>query len=302
MSSDGKEKAIQAVQGTASDTDSRIRQVTLFILGNLDENLTLERLSRECHMSRFHFHRQFHASVGMNAGRFVQLARLKRASLQLVFNPRRRITDIAMDAGFDHCESFARAFRRTYGQAPSQFRRKPAWQFWWQIHHNERTRKMQKKRKQEFQVNIVDFPETRVAALEHHGPESKTYSTVAKFIEWRQENGVGPGRGNTYGIHYTDPANTFPEDYRLDVCVSVEKEIKENPQGVVNKVIPACRCAVARYKGSRDHVTAGEYLAFDWLPESGEELGDFPIFFHYVNVGPDIPENEMITDVYLPLK
>jgi len=30
--------------------------------------------------------------------------------------------------------------------------------------------------------------------------------------------------------------------------------------------------------------------------------GDFPVFFHYVNVGPDVPEHEMITDVYLPLR
>jgi AraC family transcriptional regulator len=105
-----------------------------------------------------------------------------------------------------------------------------------------------------------------------------------------------------YGIHYTDPKNTFPEDYRLDICVSVEAEIADNPQGVVNKIIPACRCAVVRHKGSREHVTAAEYLVFDWLPQSGEVLGNFPIFFHYVNVGPDVPEYAMTTDVYLPLK
>ena len=40
----------------------------------------------------------------------------------------------------------------------------------------------------------------------------------------------------------------------------------------------------------------------EWLPASGEAAGDFPIFFHYVNVGPDVKESEMITDVYLPLE
>ena len=39
-----------------------------------------------------------------------------------------------------------------------------------------------------------------------------------------------------------------------------------------------------------------------WLPASGEAAGDFPIFFHYVNVGPDVKEAEMITEVYLPIK
>lgn len=152
------------------------------------------------------------------------------------------------------------------------------------------------------QVKIVDFPQTRIAALEHHGPESQTYRSTMAFIEWRRANGIGPGRGRTYGIHYSDPANTFPEDYRLDIAVSVDREVPPNPQGVVNKIIPACRCAVARHEGSREDVTAAAYLVRDWLPASGEELGDFPIFFHYVNVGPDVAEADMITDVYLPLR
>jgi AraC family transcriptional regulator len=44
------------------------------------------------------------------------------------------------------------------------------------------------------------------------------------------------------------------------------------------------------------------HLYEDWLPGSGESLRDFPIFFHYVNVGPNVREEDMITDVYLPLK
>ena len=105
-------------------------------------------------------------------------------------------------------------------------------------------------------VDIIEFPETLVAALEHHGPEHQTYKTSAKFIQWRKENAVPADKGNTYGIHYADPNNTSPEDFRLDICVSIENEVEENPQGVVNKSIPACRCAVARHSGSRDHVTA----------------------------------------------
>ena len=279
--------------------DPRIARAMAYIQANLDGNLDARVLCGVCHLSRFHFYRLFAAGTGMTLGRYIQLARLKRASLQLVYNRRRRITDIALDAGFEHPESFARAFRRTYGQAPSRFRCSPAWETWWQTHHEHRYRKQERP---SMHVHIIDFPATRVAALEHHGPESRTYASTMKFIEWRQANGIKPNQGNTYGIHYTDPRNTFPEDYRLDICVSVEGEIADNPQGVVNKVIPACRCAVARHQGSREHVTAAEYLVFDWLPQSGEEMGNFPMFFHYVNVGPDVREHDMITDVYLPLK
>ncbi len=151
-------------------------------------------------------------------------------------------------------------------------------------------------------VEIVEFPETLIAALEHHGPEHQTYNTTQKFIEWRQANGVRPGIGNTYGIHYNDPETTAPEDYRLDIAVSVDAPVTSNPQGVINKIIPAGRCARVRHLGSRHDVTPARWLYSEWLPASGEELRDFPMFFHYVNVGPQIKPEEMITDVYLPLR
>lgn len=33
-----------------------------------------------------------------------------------------------------------------------------------------------------------------------------------------------------------------------------------------------------------------------------EELRDFPCFFNYINMFPEIPEHDLITDIYLPLK
>jgi AraC family transcriptional regulator len=84
--------------------------------------------------------------------------------------------------------------------------------------------------------------------------------------------------------------------------VSVDFDVPPNVYGIVNKVIPGGRCALARHLGSRAHNAAAVFLYEEWLPNSGESLRDFPIFFHYVNVGPDVREHEMITDVYLPLK
>jgi AraC family transcriptional regulator len=152
------------------------------------------------------------------------------------------------------------------------------------------------------QVEIVDFPETLVAALEHRGPEHLTYDTTRKFVAWRQANGLLPGTGSTYGVHYTDPATTPGDEYRLDLCVSVSEPVLPNPQGVVTKTIPAGRCARVRHLGSRHDVLPAEWLYRQWLPRSGEQLRDYPMFFHYVNVGPEVKEQEMITDVYMPLK
>ncbi len=134
-------------------------------------------------------------------------------------------------------------------------------------------------------VEIVNFPETKVAVLEHKGSPATEYESIKKLIAWRIENRLPPGKHKSYGVYYNNPATVLPEEYRVDLCVSVEKEISPNSYGVVNKIIPAGRCAVASHKGSRKYVVAADYLYEEWFPASGKKMRDYPVFFHYVNVG-----------------
>jgi AraC family transcriptional regulator len=57
-----------------------------------------------------------------------------------------------------------------------------------------------------------------------------------------------------------------------------------------------------RLDASREYIPVVAPLFNEWLPKSGEQLRDFPLFFHYVNVGPGVAEQDMITDIYLPLR
>jgi len=151
-------------------------------------------------------------------------------------------------------------------------------------------------------VKIVNFPQTRVAALEHHGHPALEHESIKKLIAWRLENNIKPSPAHrNYGVHFNNPHTVNPIDYRVDLCISVDEPIATNSYGVINKVIPALRCAHLRHYGARENITAAQYLCEEWLATSGEQLGDFPLIFHYVNVGPQVPEAEMITDVYLPL-
>ena len=151
-------------------------------------------------------------------------------------------------------------------------------------------------------VRIVEFPETRVAVAEHRGPPALEYETSRRLIEWRKLNRLPPTGHRTYGVHYTNPYTTPAAEHRVDFCVSFDGVVAPNAHGIVGKVIPANRCALARHSGSRAHNSAAPFLYEEWLPGSGEAAGDFPIFFHYVNVGPEVREEDMVTDVYLPLR
>jgi AraC family transcriptional regulator len=277
----------------------RFARVLDYIELHLGEDLSVERLGREANFSKFHFHRQFSAYVGVSVSRYVQILRLRRASRRLVFEPDAKIIDIAFEAGFETPESFSRAFKREYGQTPSQFRSAPAWKPWretYQFPSSERRRKMD--------VTIIDFAETKVAVLEHRGPPELLNDTARKFIVWRKESKLSPKDScRTLGIAYDNPDTTEPQAFRFDICGEVTADVPVNPQGVVNKIIPGGRCAVARHLGSHDRIgECAYYLYREWLPRSGEELRDFPLFFHYLNLMPQTPEHELVTDVFLPLK
>jgi len=153
-------------------------------------------------------------------------------------------------------------------------------------------------------VEVVAFHAVSVAVLEHCGAVEGLNDSIAQFIEWRKSSGLSPVQSSqTYGVAFDDPETTEAEAFRFDLCGSVKREVPTNPQGVINKVMPAGRCALLRHLGSHDEIGDNvRYLYGTWLPDSGEELRDFPCFFHYLNFFPEVAESELITDIYLPLK
>lgn len=284
---------------TAQRYAERFRRVFEYIERHLAEDLTLERVARAAHFSRFHFHRQFAHYTGLPLGRYLHLARPRRAAFRLAYNPLERVSDIAQDVGFKQAESLARALKAAVGQTPTEFRARPDW--------SALTALFQATTHQEpisMQVQIVKAEPVTVAVLEHRGPSTGVDASVRKFIEWRRESGLSPvNESRSFGVPYGDPETTPPEEFRLDICGEVQAPVPPNRQGVITKTIPGGRCAVLRHEGALDTIARSVYMLYrDWLPTSGEELRGFPVYFHYVNLRADTPEHALLTDVHLPIR
>jgi len=283
----------------------KINLVCDYIAKNLDEDLSLATLSQVACLSKFHFHRQFAIYVGINMSKYILLMRLKQASYQLVYHGELRIIDIAFTAKFENPESFSRMFKKVFAQTPSQFRKQPIWDAW---HEQMRLPQMNNLKKFEkdhhMQVEIIETDDINVAVKEHCGSAQLLNNSISQFIEWRKSTHLSPvNSANTYGVPYGDPNTMSPPEFKFDICGVVRQTVPENPQGVINKVIPAGRCAKLRHLGSRDNMEDKIYYLYrDWLALSGEQLRDFPCYFHYINLFPAVSEHELITDIYLPLQ
>ncbi len=282
----------------------RFQRVLDYIETKLDANPGLEELSQVAHCSKFHFQRQFSNYFGLSVFRYSQWLRIRRAGYQLAFRDD-PVLEIALNAGFASAEAFTRAFKHSLGQTPSEFRKAPDWTPWQQLMQSINTpgRPAMRSGQHNHDVEIVDFEETPIALYIHKGAPAKLNDSIRAFIEWRKKFGPSPDVSQTYNLVYDDPEQVDAEDYRFGIAASITIEVEPNDHGVESSIIPAGRCARLRHHGPDNNLAETvQHLYGDWLPESGEELRDFPIVFHRVTLFPNVPEQDLITDVYLPLK
>ncbi|WP_425905304.1 AraC family transcriptional regulator [Nitrobacter sp. TKz-YC02] len=282
-----------------------MRRVLDYIDRHLDDDLSLETLSGIAAFSKFHFHRQFTASYGLSVHRYVQLARLKRASHQLAYMNTRSVTDIAMEAGYDAPDAFARAFQKRFGQSPSSFRKSPKWKPWLSALGplDEVRSKLMKKIFSDDDVTIRNVPTTRVATMEHRGDTATLGSTIQRFIAWRRAAGLHPKTNPTFNVWRSERRPVSPADYSVDLCVGTDEQVEANGAEIRVGEIPGGRCAVLRVAGNTSNLEpAALYLYRDWLPTSGEEARDFPIYCQRLSFFPDVPEHEAVAELFLPLR
>ncbi|MFD2262723.1 GyrI-like domain-containing protein [Lacibacterium aquatile] len=283
----------------------RMQRVLEYIDRHLNDDLDLDGLSGVAAFSKFHFHRQFTAAFGLSVYRYIQLARLKRASYRLAYRDGERVTDIAMDAGYEAPDAFARAFRQRFGQSPSSFRKSPDWEPWLAAFgplDSARSKLMQTRFTSD-DVIIRDVPTTRVAILEHRGEPAMLGATIQRFIAWRKAAGLHPKTSPTFNVWRSERRPTSPADYSIDLCVGTDRPIDANGEQIKVGEIPGGRCAVLRVVGHTDNLEpAALYLYRDWLPASGEEARDFPLYCQRLSFFPEVPEHEAVAELFLPLK
>lgn len=277
----------------------RLDKVIEYIGKHLDSNLNLNELSDIAFFSKYHFHRLFTAYTGLSLQQYIRWLRLKRAAHQLIVNKDQSIINIAIDAGFESHEAFSRVFKQTCGVSPSEFRQESSWQAWekppYQKQlHGDMTMK----------VVIKNMDARRLAVYEHRGDPKYVAESVNKLIDWSKAQPVNlkPKPGEAFAFAYDDPKLTPAEDFRFDLGITIPEQLVLK-EVVVEKRLPAGRYAVAMHKGSRDNIGNTVYALYrDWLPESGEELGDLPCIFCYYNFDHEVAETELLTECWLLLK
>jgi AraC-like DNA-binding protein len=99
-----------------------VQRVVEHILANLDKPLSVPELAEFSGFSRAHFSRMFAASEGMPPAEFVLQERMRRAARLLAGQQVLSVKEVAVLAGFEDSNYFAKVFRRFFGTSPTEFR------------------------------------------------------------------------------------------------------------------------------------------------------------------------------------
>ena len=152
-----------------------------------------------------------------------------------------------------------------------------------------------------YPITIETFEGATLATIAHQGDYQEIGATFDQLFLMATARGLVNDATRTFGVYFDDPEQVPADDLRalagltLPAGHPVDKDFDEF-------TLPITRWAVLHYTGPYSEIEAAyQWLLAQWLPASGEETRDFPIWEEYLNDPKTTPAAELQTRIYLPL-
>lgn len=205
---------------------AQILPLLVEVRDNLEAEIGLKSMAGAFGCSPFHFHRLFREAVGETPKRHVARLRLERAAYKLAVTDE-SIVEVGLSVGFNSHETFARAFRRWSGLAPSAYRRaaKSA-----QVERMQRNEGFRGEGCLLSEVWFTRVRPTPALAIRRIGEYAQLHFDERRalwdeILAWAAERGVSCGQMRL-GLFPDDPTLTPPELQTSDICIPVDRAME----------------------------------------------------------------------------
>jgi AraC family transcriptional regulator len=282
----------------------RFQNVIDHIYNHLDEALDLNRLAEIACVSPYHWHRIYHGITGETLAATVKRLRLHRAAGQLV-NTDQSIELIAKQSGYTRLQSFSRAFSEVYDLPPARYRNEGNHTQFQQALNSTHVEQTESERKNKMtEVTIKNIDAFEIIASSHTGSYMNIGNAFEKLFGWLGVRGLISPQLRSVAIYYSDPDSVAEDQLQSAACVALPNMSSiELDQSLEKKTITAGEYAVFRHKGPYAEMrSVYQWLYGQWLPNSGRDVADQPVFEEYLNNPREVAPADLLTDIYLPLK
>ncbi len=299
------------------DSDKYTRSVNAvidYINAHIDTRLDLQTLAAQTHLSVFHFQRVFTAVMGESPSRYVLRRRLELAAIQLRNDPRRPVTEIAFDYGFNSVNVFCRNFKKHFGMTAEAYRRKtsesdsknrpsecsinPSQRSYSRYFCSRKTLKTGDKT-MDCNFEIKHLEATHVVYCRHYGAYDNLQESFDKLMRWAYPRGLVTAESRLATIFHDNPEVTDVENRISDACLVVNGPLKTDGE-VSAALLPGGRYAVGRFELEWKDFEAAWKNMFVLLEEHGCSCCGLP-FEIYIDRSETHPAGKWVVDICIPV-
>ncbi len=280
---------------TKEDYIRRINKVVEYINSHLNEEMDLKKLADISNFSEYHFHRIFKAFQHETLSAYITRIRVETAARLLRYSEL-PVETIAYNVGYEMLSSLSKSFKLFYGITPTEYRTNKNHYIMKQAELNPELKLKAPK--------IVELESKTAIYIRLTGVYSELDfpGTFTKLWNFVKEHKLFSAGIEHLGVYYDDPKVTEGNKLRSDVCLVIHKPVQ--PKGEVDvKEIPGGKYAVFSYQGPYNNLgIVYDTIFAEWLPASGCELRNLPIFEKYCNDPTRTAPEKLKTEIYIPIQ
>ena len=275
-------------------TNEFINRAIDYILGHINEAISVEEIADHCNFSRHYFSRMFKIETGEGIYEFIKRVKMEQSAFRLKVERGRSITSVGQDYGFSS-SNYSTSFRQHHSISPIEFRRTILEKSRVNPIFGVATGGLETFDQCSAKVTIETLPDTPVIFERHKGNYGDLSAHWGAFLEkyaaYQTEGTLLMERT------YDDPTITGVDQCLYDLCLTA-------PAGCTLKntyIIEGGKFAVYHFKGPVAQIYAAYQNLFSvWLPHSGCRMDDRYGFEIYRYI--DCDAMEMGIDLCIPIE
>lgn len=280
----------------------QIKKAQVYIRDHIHSSLNLEEIAKKAGASKYHFIRIFSAHTGETPLEYSRRQKVEYA-LKKIIEKDISITDIAFGLGFDSSSSLNKLFKKIIKMNPTEFRnlgKEQKDQIIYSISISKKMEEILMNLNITQEPEIIERAETSILFYEDTGSKFDEIAPPIweKFLSILEEAKEDVSESEFFGISFTDDNEKY--FYRAAISIPQGKSIsisKLKQEKLINQ-----KYAKFLLKGSYDGVWPAFDFAYKKINEFNFELADAPCLENYLNDPRETAEEDLLTEILIPIK
>lgn len=281
----------------------RYKKLLSYLEEHFREDINIEKIEEISFYSYRNINRIFEALHHETIGKFIKRLRLEKAAQYLIYSEM-PISEVAYEVGFEDRTAFSKAFKNKYTFSPSAFRT-----------HNEQLLETTTQSllsdegmcREPLKFEIEYLPEFESIFLEYRGnyDDLEAINTSwDELIHYCTKKRLISEKSIVFTEIVDDADISDALNFRYHFGLILERPLSFTPENLFRKKVHKRQKYVKFiHKGSdKSSIELYKKIYAFWMLDINLELIDLPTLEFYPNYDNHLPKEELITEIYIPVK